>query len=606
MEIHKWITRTGVTVVIPTPDKDIEGFTLTVLDNSGKEVEVVASDVVKGQKEVYLKFKTSLTTDPTGVWTVGGAKFDLDLLKKIQDVVTYSSTYNEVKLYDALLAAGIQGVNVDALSDYATEIVTSSADTITEIQAAVTKVNNSNVTVADKVAILGNLFDAQSSSVKVRSVLVGSPFERVNPDWVAVTGSSNDYTEVIQSAFSSASVSAKSGITTGNAAAIFTAIQTGINSVNATNIDTYKGTVTDLTKATTYKGLIQTYVKNDATGETAKATKLAYADKTIALAQLKVTTSPVEAYRLLVSLLNVDTTDSNTTALLNEYNKQDYFVALNTYQSSIVINSVSSDSPVLDIVTNVITAGDSAALSTVVTAIASTTDNTAAVGAPDNGTDLTTVKANLQKLANVTSHKTGSAKFDMTIVDDSKLADYRTALVPATPSSTVANITSLISAVNTQASLGVNLDTISKSNDVTAVTTALTNLANAYKSDTDVDVAAHAKAFLNANSTIKAEVAGILVAQRNDKVTNYVPSAANHVFSKVELFGKAAVTTPATPAVDGALKLATDLHSTKVALFQDLGDLGASSAPTTTDVVDAIDAFVNATNDAQLYPKLLT
>jgi hypothetical protein len=52
--------------VIPAAVEDIEGFTVEVLNNEGKAVEVSPTDVVKGQTEVYLKFATALTADPTG------------------------------------------------------------------------------------------------------------------------------------------------------------------------------------------------------------------------------------------------------------------------------------------------------------------------------------------------------------------------------------------------------------------------------------------------------------------------------------------------------------------------------------------------------------
>lgn len=67
-------------------------------------------------------------------------------------------------------------------------------------------------------------------------------------------------------------------------------------------------------------------------------------------------------------------------------------------------------------------------------AIAGMTANTAPAGQADDGqaddgTKVEIVKANLQKLANVTSHKKDDAKFDMAIVKDAKLADYRDALL---------------------------------------------------------------------------------------------------------------------------------------------------------------------------------
>lgn len=568
------LTRTGVTVTIPAATEDIEGFTVDVLDNNGNKVAVTAIDVVKGQTEVFLKFSTALTADPTGVWTVGNVKYDLDVLKQVSEILAHSSAFNEVKLYDALQAGKIQGVKVASLQAYATEIITSSADTLAKIQTAVNKVNDSNVTVEEKIAVLGNIFDAKASAVQLRSALNSSPFERVNAEWVSVAGPANDYTEAVNVVFTG--VTAKADITTANAAALYTSVQTAIDTVNTTNIDAFKLTVTDTAKATAYKNLIVSYVKNDAANETVKADKLAAADHTIALSELKATTSPVEAYRLLVKLLNVNTKDNFTTALLNENNKQEYYNSLVTYQPTITIHTA-TDTTVADIVTHVITAGDNAALTSAKTAIENIVDNTALTGQPDNGTALATVKANLKKLADVTSHKTGVAKFDFSIVKDDKLAEYRTALKDMTVSSAVAAITTAVQNVNNTADLNVYLKTVSESNDVTAVTNALTNLA----------AAGTVTSYLNVNSAVKAELSQIIIAERNEQDSAIVPAdAVNKVLTAEEIFGATNVWANTSNLFDGA----TAAHTAKLTAFNTgLGDVTTAD---TTAIVTGIKTFV--------------
>jgi hypothetical protein len=307
----------------------------------------------------------------------------------------------------------------------------------------------------------------------------------------------------------------------------------------------------------------------------------------------------VEAYRLLVKFLNINSTDAHTTALLNENNKQDYYNALVVVQPSIVTNTLAADTPVGDIVDDVITVGDSAALTTALTSVQAIVDNSASAGQADNGTALSVVKSSLQKLANVTSHKSGAAKFDMTIVNDERLAKYRTALKDITTSNTVADVTTAVKTVNDNASLTVYLNTVSTSKDVNAVTAALTNLANVKKADPTLG--AKATAYLNTNSAVKAELSDIIVTELHSSTSTIAPTdTVDGILTVDEIFGATLVwdNDSSDPGVadvnlyDGAVAA----HTAKVTAFQAVGDLGATTPPTATEIVDAIDGFVSSTH----------
>lgn len=486
------ITKTGVTVAFKeAPEKDLEGVTVKVVNNAGEEVEVRPLDILKGEKEVTFKFAKSLTEDPKGVWTVDGVTHDIDTLKLIEKVgdLAEASPLNELEFYDALAKLGIKNVDATKIQAYADEIKLAKPTTVEAIQKAVDKANEGSVEADEKKAIAVAVFEAKGNLVTLRAALLDNGFKYVNTEWV------EDYqTKLNASAFDTKT---KDTVT----AAEYDKIQADINVVNNTEIGNAKSAVADVKTANEYKALVFDYMVEDAAGVDTKAKALEEADKFIALMELKASDSSVETYRLLAQLLGDDA------KLLNENNKKEYFDAKVDYKDTTTgVSKITTATTASDLVTNVVDAGDTVALDNALAAIKGMTANTAAAGEADNGTKVEIVKANLQKLADVTSHKTGDAKFDMAIVKDAKLANYRDALASQTLATAKA-VTDIINPINNAVDAEARVKAVNEASTAAEMKVALTDIA-LEEGNTD---------YINLSSEAKLEVAEMVLEARPSK-----------------------------------------------------------------------------------------
>lgn len=491
------ITKTGVTVAFKeAPEKDLEGVTVKVVNNEGKEVEIVALDILKGEKEVTFKFAKSLTEDPKGVWTVDGVAHDIDTLKLIEKVgeLAEESTLKELDFYDALAKLGIKNVDATKLQAYANEIKLAKPTTVEAIQKAVDKGNEGSVAADEKKDIAVAVYEAKDNAVTLRAALLDNEFKYVNTELIA------DYqTKLKTSAFTG--IASKDAVT----AAEYDKIQADINTVNNTAITTAKSAIVDVKTANEYKALVFDYMVDDAAGVDTKAKALEEADKFIALMELKASDSSVETYRLLAQLLGDDA------KLLNDNNKKEYYDAKVAYKTGDpAVSSITTVTTASDLVTNVVDKGDKAALDNALAAIAGMTANTAPAGQADNGTKVEIVKANLQKLADVTNHKKDDAKFDMAIVKDAKLADYRDALladgVPATLTTAKA-VTDVIEGINADVDEDARVKAVNEASTAAEMKVALTDIA-LEEANT---------AYINLSSEAKLEVAEMVLEARPSK-----------------------------------------------------------------------------------------
>ena len=196
------------------------------------------------------------------------------------------------------------------------------------------------------------------------------------------------------------------------------------------------------------------------------------------------------------------------------------------------------------------------------------------------------VKAALQKVADVTSHKTGTSKFDMTSVLDSQLETYLTAFT------TVINVSDKVESANgvtvnratvahlladiTDANNSVYLTTVIRSKDNKEVKNALVKLAIDNSDNTQ------AQAFINLSDAVRDEVVEIINSKKSaDTASSYYYVGLN----TTKLFN-----------ADGSVEDLKDetvvdaiaYQSTAVGKFNALGNLASTE---TTDVITKLNTF---------------
>ena len=190
------INGTGVNVKIEKLTEDLEGQTIEVIDNNGNVVEVKPLNLVIGETEGNFKFKTPLTTDPTGVWTVAGIKFDCDVAAQLKAINKADNT--ELELWNALKTAGIENLEVaNSNAYYEAEKPENGFKTLAEVQEFVDKVNAKQLTgaeQADKVEALAKALKGDSDVVLLNAL---APWARVNEDFLNKVDSNNGYKEAL-------------------------------------------------------------------------------------------------------------------------------------------------------------------------------------------------------------------------------------------------------------------------------------------------------------------------------------------------------------------------------------------------------------------------
>ena len=389
------ITRTNVSFTIPATAEAVEGFTVKVKDNNGKVVEVNPVNLVKGETEVTLTFKTTLSADPTGVWTVGGAQFDLDAIKNYEDIVAAASNSNEVATLAALKKAGLTNIKDGNITAYVTAINASTTkEKLADIQVIVDKINETSVTAEEAAAAVKAVNEA-TNQVQLLAALQNKAFVRVNADWIV------DYNTSI--------TTAKTNPANTDTVAEIQALIDAKNNSAITNANNDANTVAKQNAVTV---LIKKYTADDVAPATTKADAIKASEVKSAVFGVKEATTAASVYNALVKLAELDRTNLPTTSL-NANLKAEYLTAKTAYNFS----TVTTDA----VKTNIVDAADTAAVNAALTAIDGITSTT----------ETADVKAKLQKLANVTSHL-GNNKFDVSKVVDSRLVDYRTALAALT------------------------------------------------------------------------------------------------------------------------------------------------------------------------------
>jgi hypothetical protein len=477
-----------------------------------------------------------------------------------------------VKLLDLLNEAGIKNLNVDFIGQYATKIdtATPAPEKYVDVQKLIDEVNKDN---AETETLVTPVLEAKTQLALLNALEAN--YERVNKDWIMAYVS--DGTAVgIQ--FTAADTDNKVyNDTTGTAVTSVDAevIQDVIDAVNLAQItaaDTAATTLEDQAKVT---ALIQNWMKAD-NPETPKVTPKADAIKASqvkeAVLRVKEATTQNSVYNALVNLANLDN-DTLKPSDLNANLASFYFAE----QQDTTKNAALDKDDVSTVVSNIVTdtTTDAADQKALKAAMEDIVTKFGALNSDDtNATKKAEFKASLQKLADYTSHLTGTAKFDMKIVKDENLVKYAAEFAAATAidaTSTVADVVTKINDVNDAQGLDAALATINDTKSTaTEVRDALLEIAVALSEDAVAGT--NAKAFINLVPQARLEVAEFVKEARVDAGADFADLDA--ILS--------------TTDGNGALKTAYDKQQGEIAKFNAIGDLASVDV---TDIKDALDTY---------------
>jgi len=176
------ISNTTVDVAIAAPQEDILGVTVEVKDNKGNIVEVNPTDISAGDTVASFTFKTPVEK-LEGVWTVAGKEYSFTAIQQLADITDAASAdpLDEVKLLNALNAAGIKNVDENKLAAYADAVVDAAPATLADVQTAIDKANKSAVDKDDEAAAVKAVVDA-ANQIQLLNALKAN-FAFVNADW---------------------------------------------------------------------------------------------------------------------------------------------------------------------------------------------------------------------------------------------------------------------------------------------------------------------------------------------------------------------------------------------------------------------------------------
>ena len=551
------ITTTGVDVAITPLTENKDAVTVKVINGAGQEVAVEAQDVLAGVTTLNFKFVKPVTTaDLDGVWKVNGTEYSFTAIKLVAAINTAATNDNQVALLTALNNANIENVDETKIVTYLGAIKGKGFTTLAEMQKAVDDANKTAGETAAEAALVKSVQDAKTQPA-ILSILQEN-FERVNADWIVkyTSGTTTAAGIKIEAAGTPNVIYTDAA---GANAATKAAIQTAIDAVNAKAINdanTAAATAADQAKVT---ALIQAWVEDDVAPATAKATQIKNSQIKEAVFKVQEATTENALYSALVGLANLDSANLATTDL-NAKLAPDYLANK---------PAVESLGTTANIKTNLVAKADTEALKAAMGKVVTATGKVVAASG-DTAANRAELKAGLQKVADVTSHKTGTAKFDMSIIKDENLAKYATAFNTATAisaDSTVADLVAKITPVNDAQTLDASLDVINDNVSTTAqVKDALVEIAIG----TTLSAGTTADDFIDLSAQAKLEVAELVIEAR--------PTAG---------YANLDAVLAATDGT-GALRTAIDAHVAKVAEFNAIGDLATA---TTSSIKGELDTY---------------
>lgn len=512
------IESTIVEVTFPELTEAVTETTVEVKDSKGVVREVVARDIAKGATKAQFDFETAVKADElTGVWTVNGVTYSFDELELVEDIVTEAgkSPVNQVKLYNLLIEAGIKNVDADTIATYAEDIVDADTTPVwaSDIQKIVDQTNKDASKKANEAAIVKAVADA-TNQIQLLNVLEAN-FDRVNPNWIADYATKDVATKGDMVDLDTDNYAGKTDAVTTEQ------IQAAIDQVNADAIAVDEADADTATEQAAVTTLIEKWVKAD-NPDTPKVTPKADAIKASkakeAAFRVAEATTENSLYNALVAYANATPDATMKSSELNSNLKTEYKNALDSLTKDTLVATVKStgaghDDATDGIKAKIVTTADTAAVNAAINSVGTTA--TAYDGAKTDAAKKAAFQKALQKLADVTSHKTGDNKFDASKVNVELLEQYAAVVKGFTDSKTVKNIQDAIQEVNAEKDITNAADVVNDINSTaTQVRDALTTIAVVEKNTN----------FINLSATAKLEVAELVIAERPTNGFEAVPA----------------------------------------------------------------------------------
>lgn len=186
------ITTTGVEVTFPEITEAIEDANVVVVDGEGNVVPTEAKLLAEGEKSAEFAFTTPFDVDHefTGVWTVNGIEYNFDAINQLEDIRSAVEAGNQIKLQEALDAAGIQYANETRIASYLVALQEGATESLESVQEAITKVDEKAATEADKEATIKAVEEAKTQAQLLSALQ--SNFQHVNPEWIVNYANNKD------------------------------------------------------------------------------------------------------------------------------------------------------------------------------------------------------------------------------------------------------------------------------------------------------------------------------------------------------------------------------------------------------------------------------
>ena len=519
------ITKQNVTIKITALEEALTDVTVIVKDNNGNVVEVQPKAVLDvGETEATFTFKTALTAEPAGEWTVNGVKFDANAQAAVKAV---NEAGNQVQLLAALKSTYFTGV-VDAnIAAYATEMTGQNYAIVADVQKAIDKVNK-----AESGLDAAKAVREATNEVELLAALQDGGFERVNVDLItgyAAYDGNTDSTADYTVAATPAAVQA-----------IIDAVNKAAATAAVTAADTTVGTALTADAIVEAQALVSNLPEKETADKTFKEGLQAKIDVANAYAKVKDATTQASLLSALkapvLKLQNIDDA-------LAKYYKQVFDAT-----EKALITSVS-----YDMQAGIVVAGKTAAVNDYLTKIDDVTAETTTADVKAlltelkrlDGTNFTekindalledyragivagtitdvasvntiiqTANANTAELAAVASYAGTDADALLALLKDKKLA--LTNVVDANKDAYLADLTLITTeatAPKTVADLEKAIDTVNFVADANAATTA----AEMQTALTGIAVNESVTAYVKLSSAAKAEVAELVLAARAEE-----------------------------------------------------------------------------------------
>lgn len=492
------ITKTNVAIEFEALKEAVKEVTIEVKDGAGKVYEVKAQRVIDTDvKEATFKFATELKEDPTGEWIVNGVKYDAQKDRTV-DAVKNAKTQKE--LLAALNTKYFENVNEDLIVKYqdALNAIDAKKDTVEEIQKIIDDVNKG----LDKESFVPAVVKAveEKNEIKLQAALEKAPLERVNSEWI------------------SQYMTALKGKTT------FDTIQTSINTVNENNVTE---AVTNAMKAFDSKLTVkaETLVENYSIQDT-DAQKKAVKEKLEALelraALTDVITSETKS-ELKAGLTRVAKLDKTFAEVkVNDYLMGDYLAKVGEMKDA------GENKVVIAKITGVLAGVQATKTTEAITGVKT------AAAAFDKDTAET--KTKFTNTLNVLHNTVNNVKeFDIASVKEEKLESYANAIKADTTIDAVEDIKTIITNINSNATVESVVKAVKEAKTVSAVETGLRQYRDLSKNEALVNAGSLGikdiaqEIFTAKTSTIESE----------ENLKDAIDEALNAVKSKIAEVNKA-------------------------------------------------------------------